>query len=1291
MHKGRKTSKRIFVSLLAAALVMSTVEGSAFSVSATQLETAVAESRTAETKETETETETATEAETVAAAEETVETEVSTETEEDTTEEAGETETGTEEAVEMETEIETETKEADETATENETSVETEAVVETETEETTENNSTVMETQPASEEDYGEPLASGNCGTSVEWAVYDSNADGDTTVDTGDLLVISGSGKMQDFSAVWDDTSELYIVNYGWKDYVISLKQVKVESGVTGIGNYAFYNCSGLTSIELPVGVTSIGNYAFSYCSSLTGIELPAGLTSIGECVFESCSSLTAIELPKGVTSIEYCAFYQCSSLASVELPFGLTNIGNSAFEGCTSLTSIELPESVISIGNFAFAGCSGLVGIELPDSVTSIGSSVFFACSSLASVELPENVTSIRKWIFANCISLEHIEFPDSVTCIEMDAFKGCSNLKSIELPDSVTSIESYAFYQCTGLERVELSAELTNIGWSAFGFCDSLTSIEFPDGMTTIASMVFYNCSNLTSIKIPKTVTSIGSNACFGTNSELKVYTQSSEWCENYGGTGWGNKTAELIRPYSISCQQGETETLITEVYADGNRSYTFKEGDLPEGYMWCDESYNNGWGIYVQSGITIENIRDDITLVQADMDGFYITAVPEHTYNCKALKPEPAVYDCSNGKRLEQGKDYTITYKNNVNAYTLTAGEKSFDYKKAPQFVIKGKGDYDKTLTVYFTIQPKDIGDKDVITNDMLVEYTGAVQKKVPVVTYNNKKLSGAAKPATGQTLKNSKDFVYSYPALDAYKTKKKAYKEIGTYEILVEGTGNFTGSRTVNLTVINKGTDFTKATVKKIPAQTYTGKAITLTESQLVVTAKVNGKKVTLQQDTDYSVSYKNNKNVGTATVTITGIGDYTGTKTATFQIKGTSLAKAQVSGLENKVYNGEAQTQELTLKLSGKTVSGNETVKTETVLKEGKDYTVSYDKNVNVGTAKVTITGKGGYTGTIKKTFKITAYSFDGETDAEGNLKEGSSLTETNGLLSMKDGELSVKYVKGGCQPAVQLVFKGKTLTAGKDYTLSYSKNKAVSTLKPGDEGYKEKNAPTITIKGKGNFTGSIKKTFQITGKNLDDSESPVTITVADKAATNKKGGYISKPVLTDKDGKVLKEGTDYEKPEYTIVVADGDSKEETPLDPKDTVAAGAEVTVKVKGKGAYTGELTETYRITEKDFGKVKVQSIQKDYTGKEVTLSEADFAIADGTGKGTSKVTFGSGKDKVELEYGKDFKIVEGSYKNNIKKGTASVTLEGLGEYGGTKTIKFKIGVRGFFWWLFK
>lgn len=191
----------------------------------------------------------------------------------------------------------------------------------------------------------------------------------------------------------------------------------------------------------------------------------------------------------------------------------------------------------------------------------------------------------------------------------------------------------------------------------------CSSLANIELPDGVISIGVTAFNGCSSLESIKIPKSVISIGNSVFGGKVSGFKIYAQSSEWYETYKDTKWGNSTAELVKPYHISYQLGETETLVAEVYADGNQSYTFKDGDIPKDYRWYDEGYNNGCGLYVQSGITIENIREDITLVQADMDGFYITAVPEQTYTGKALKPEPAVYDCSTGKRLEKGKDYTI----------------------------------------------------------------------------------------------------------------------------------------------------------------------------------------------------------------------------------------------------------------------------------------------------------------------------------------------------------------------------------------------------------------------------------------------------------------------------------------------------------------------------------------------------------------------------------------------------------------------------------------------------
>ena len=123
----------------------------------------------------------------------------------------------------------------------------------------------------------------------------------------------------------------------------------------------------------------------------------------------------------------------------------------------------------------------------------------------------------------------------------------------------------------------------------------------------------------------------------------------------------------------------------------------------------------------------------------------------------------------------------------------------------------------------------------------------------------------------------------------------------------------------------------------------------------------VTVKLNGK--TLKNGTDYTVSYSNNTKVGTATVKITGKGNYTGSVSKTFKIKN-NFKKATISGISNKSYTGKNITQSITVKYNGKT------------LKNGTDYTVSYSNNKNIGTATVKIAGKGSYTGTITKTFKI---------------------------------------------------------------------------------------------------------------------------------------------------------------------------------------------------------------------------------------------------------------------------------------------------------------------------
>ena len=218
---------------------------------------------------------------------------------------------------------------------------------------------------------------------------------------------------------------------------------------------------------------------------------------------------------------------------------------------------------------------------------------------------------------------------------------------------------------------------------------------------------------------------------------------------------------------------------------------------------------------------------------------------------------------------------------------------------------------------------------------------------------------------------------------------------------------------------------KTESISKATVTGIGAKTYTGKAIT--QSPVV---KLSGK--TLKAGTDYTVAYKNNTKVGTATVTITGKGSYTGTISKTFKINAASIAKATVSGISNKTYTGKAITQNPTVKLGSKT------------LKKGTDYTVSYKNNKAVGKATVTIKGKGNYTGTISKTFKI-------------NPKKTTLKTAT----SPKTKQLKVTYSKVSGVTGYQTVYStsSKFTKATTKTASSKSTSKTISGLTKGKTYY----------------------------------------------------------------------------------------------------------------------------------------------------------------------------------------------------------------------------------------
>ena len=581
----------------------------------------------------------------------------------------------------------------------------------------------------------------------------------------------------------------------------------------------------------------------------------------------------------------------------------------------------------------------------------------------------------------------------------------------------------------------------------------------------------------------------------------------------------------------------------------------------------------------------------------------NGIWIAGLEDtYTYTGSAIKPQIRVYHGT--KKLTEKKDYTISYSNNVN---VPDGQTT----KKPMVTIKGKGNYKDSLTVYFQILPKDISDSDVTAEDLYVVAGTKEQKKVPVLKWGKKTLSA----------KKEKDYSVSYGSGD--------FKTPGRYTIELTGKGNYTGERKVTETILEGKTEYLMSKVsvtvkdKKVP---YTGSPLT---PEIVVK---NGRNEV--SASDYEVTYLNNVEVGKATIRVRGLHDYKGVKEVTFQITGIPMSKVKAEGITNAVY--QAGTQEYIqkgYKLSYSYKDAQKKNQTK-VLTEGADYTVSYRNNTKAGKAEIWFTGKGAYTGVLKKSYQISPCTkFEPEV--------------------LYDTEVS--YCKGGARPEVTVKMGEVTLTGGIDYKVKYESNTKVY-----DASKQNSKKAQIVITGTGNYKGTVRKEFVITRKDISALNMSAQDLVYKK---NSKGNYKTKILITDTDGKALKAGTDYMTPVYYL----GDEK----VEEKATLPAGTEVTVKAEGKGAYTGTIQTTFRIAAKSFGGVTGKIAEQTYTGEEVTLTKDKITLTIGKGKNAETLT----ED--------DFEIV--GYKNNIKKGTATVILKGKGSYAGTKNVTFKIGAKEF------
>ena len=381
------------------------------------------------------------------------------------------------------------------------------------------------------------------------------------------------------------------------------------------------------------------------------------------------------------------------------------------------------------------------------------------------------------------------------------------------------------------------------------------------------------------------------------------------------------------------------------------------------------------------------------------------------------------------------------------------------------------------------------------------------------------------------------------------------------------------------------------DIAKLTINELKTQNYTGQ-------ELRPEVVVKDGNTTLTQDKDYTVSYSQNVEIGEAKVTIIGIGNYSGKVIKTFNIKNKEekdISNLNISDIQDQIYLGIKVTPDVTIKDG------------DAELKKNVDYELSYENNIDVGEAKIIIRGVGNYTSSVTKNFKIVAKDIKNVTvqDITDQVYTGTAI-EPN--VSVMDG--STKLVEN------------------KDYTVAYENNV-------------EKGNATIKLAGKGNYTGSIKKEFNIVQETEDTAKDIATLPI-DNIENKIYTGKLITPELRIKDGEnILEKNKD-----YTIKYI-------------DNLNVGT-ATATIKGIGKYKGQVNKTFEIVKKDINYTMILDLpNQTYTGKEIV----------------PQVTIES--DGIVLQEGKDYSL---KYINNTNVGTATIEIEGTGNYTNKATKTFNI-----------
>ena len=738
-----------------------------------------------------------------------------------------------------------------------------------------------------------------------------------------------------------------------------NLSTVSIPNSVKNIDVGAFYKCRYLKSVNLPSDIKTINEYTFRFCNSLTNITIPDSVQSIGDMAFENCCSLSDVVLPDNVISIGRYSFDSCYNLSEISIPDSTFIIGEYSFYNCKNIRMIEIGYNVENIGFLAFGSCEKLTNIMV-DSKNKYYSSddgilfnknqseiIQYPCANeRKNYNIPNSVTTIGHHAFSDCSNLLNIFFPNSVESIENYAFSNCDQITSVFISRSIRNIGEGIFYNCEKLTTVVLPKNISEIGYRTFYNCKSLKNITLTENITTIGVEAFYGCSCLEYLIIPTSMTTINSDSFFNCTSLTDVYYTGSadDWAKIRIDDENGKLTnANIHYNYVLTHTHSYIEEITKQPTCteEGKKTFTCD----------CGDTYTE---IIPAKGHT--EVIDKAVPATCTTDG---KTEGSHCYVCgKVIKAQTVIK--ATGHKYDDGKITKQPTCTETGVKTYTCSE--CGATKAETIKANGHTEViDKAVPATCTTDGKTEGSHCSVCGEVIKAQTVIKATGHNFGSWSTTKAATCTESGT-QTRKCA-----SCGKTETKTIPAKGHKSSGW---IIDKTASIgvKGSKHKECTVCKKVLE--TAEIPALSRISISKASVTLSTSTYAydgkakkpgVTVKLNGK--TLKNGTDYTVSYSNNTKVGTAKVTITGKGNYTGSISKTYSIKN-NFKKATVSGISNKSYTGKNITQSITVKYNGKT------------LKNGTGYTVSYSSNKNIGTATVKITGKGSYTGTITKTFKI---------------------------------------------------------------------------------------------------------------------------------------------------------------------------------------------------------------------------------------------------------------------------------------------------------------------------